>query len=279
MVTSDPTSEAPALAVCCDSDQPATLARARALAVRLDLPQAACVTRDYPLLLAVTDERIEVRQTNGTAGPVYSEFDVGRFGHRRTLPLRRELLARAVGFKGRTLDIVDMTAGMGRDAMVLALLGCRVTAVEAHPVVFALLEDGVRRAQRNAQIAHVIAQHLHLIQGDAADYLGALPPDARPDVVYLDPMFPPRTQSARAKKEMLLLARLLGSDAGATEVTRLLGAALGTGCRRVVVKRPRHSPQLVVPGGPPPSLRFEGRAARFDVYFPAGAPSAGPCKP
>ncbi len=267
MMRRDPEGEAASLAVCCDSDQPEALARAEALARRLDLPQSGCDSRDYPLLLVVTEDRIEVRQTDSMAGPVYSEFDAGPFGYRKTLPLRRELLARAVGFKGRPLEVIDMTAGLGRDAVLLALLGCRVTAIESHPVVFELLEDGLRRARRDQDMARVIEQRLRLVRGDAVDYLASLPPGARPDVIYLDPMFPPRTQSALVKKEMVLLSRLTGScdDAG-----QLLRAALGTGCRRIVVKRPRGSPRLVVPGGPPPAVEFAGRAARFDVYFPAG---------
>ena len=72
---------------------------------------------------------------------------------------------------------------------------------------------------------------------------------------------------------MVLLARLLGDSTDA-DALRLLHAALTTGCRRVVMKRPKHAPQLAVPGSPPPSLRLEGRAARFDVYFPTGTVEA-----
>jgi 16S rRNA (guanine1516-N2)-methyltransferase len=264
-VTRDAEGEVPLIAVCCDSDQSGTRARAEALALRLGVPQSSPDSHDTPLLLAVTDDRIEVRQTDSTSGPVYSEFAGGPFGYRKTLPLRRELLARAVGFKGQPLDVIDMTAGLGRDDMVLALLGCRVTAIESHPVVFELLEDGLRRARRNPDMARVIEQRLHLVRGDSVATLASLPPGARPDVVYLDPMFPARGQSALVKKEMVLLSRLVGSG---EDAERLLRAALASGCHRVVIKRPRHSPPLVVPGGPPPTLHFEGRAARFDVYFP-----------
>jgi 16S rRNA (guanine1516-N2)-methyltransferase len=35
--------------------------------------------------------------------------------------------------------------GLGKDAFVLASLGCRVTLVERNPVVHALLRDGLDR--------------------------------------------------------------------------------------------------------------------------------------
>lgn len=230
----------------------------------------ACDSSAYPLLLVVTDERLEVRQTASMVGPVYAEFDAGRFGYRRTLPLRRELLARAVGFKGEPLEVFDMTAGLGRDAMLLALLGCSVTAIESNPVVFELLADGLRRASRDEDMARVIEERLRLIRGDAVDYLATLSERA-PDVVYLDPMFPARTRSAQVKKEMVLLARLTGGEERSDDAGQLLAAALRSGCRRVVMKRPRHAPPLIVPGGLAPTSRFEGRAARFDVYFPTAS--------
>ncbi len=48
-----------------------------------------------------------------------------------------------MGIKGDYLpDVVDATAGLGRDAFVLASVGCRVRMLERNPVVAALLDDG-----------------------------------------------------------------------------------------------------------------------------------------
>lgn len=56
---------------------------------------------------------------------------------------RGEAVAKAVGIKGDYLpDVVDATAGLGRDAFVLASVGCRVRMLERNPVVAALLDDG-----------------------------------------------------------------------------------------------------------------------------------------
>ncbi len=59
---------------------------------------------------------------------------------------RGEAVAKAVGIKGDYLpDVVDATAGLGRDAFVLASVGCRVRMLERNPVA-ALLDDGWRAA-------------------------------------------------------------------------------------------------------------------------------------
>lgn len=252
--------------MCSDAATPEARARAEALAARLGVSLSSLDSRDTPLQLVVTDARLEVRQTDSTSGPVYADFLEGAFGHRKALSsLRRELVARAVGFKGQPLEVIDMTAGLGRDAMVLALLGCRIRAIESNPVVFELLEDGLRRARIDPDMAAVIEEFLHLVRGDSVDVLASLARDRPADVVYLDPMFPQRGQSALVKKEMVLLSRLVGTY---DDADRLLAAALALGAHRVVIKRPRHSPALIPAGGPPPSVDFEGRAARFDVYFP-----------
>lgn len=256
-------SDTPMAAVRCMSSHPIRAAYAIDLAHTLGLPLVEDADGPYPLLLIVTDDRLELLQRGSPEGPTYCELTDGAFGYRRSQPLRRELLARAVGFKGKALHIIDMTAGLGRDAAVLALLGCRVTAIERHPVVFALLEDGLRRA-RESDAAGSLAERLTLVRADACDYVDALPTDALPDVIYLDPMFPERTQSALAKKEMRLLSRLLG---GEEDAGRLLDAALRTGCHRVVVKRPLHAPHLMTPLVRVPPIEFRGRSARFDAYF------------
>ncbi len=262
---------ATSLAVCADASTAEAVAEAEALAARLDLPVVACDSTAFDVLLARTDERLEARQPGTRAGPVYVEFEAGRFGYRRSMPLRREAVVRAVGFKGDPLDVVDGTAGLGRDALVLASVGCRVTALERSAVVYELLADGLRRARHDPDLASVITANVTLLHADAVEYLGGLsgePPASRarrPDVVYLDPMFPERSGSAVAKKELRLLARLVGTS---EDAEALLAAAVASGAPRVVVKRPRLAPALSVRGAAAPGMRLEGRSSRFDVYFP-----------
>ena len=54
-----------------------------------------------------------------------------------------------------------------------------------------------------------IGSRLSLTVGDAVEMPLSELPSERPDVVYLDPMFPPRTKSSLVKKDMQLLHRLL----------------------------------------------------------------------
>ncbi|MFO1372598.1 MAG: class I SAM-dependent methyltransferase [Candidatus Competibacteraceae bacterium] len=215
-------------------------------------------------LLVLTPERLELRETSPNApGPVYVDFLGGTVAHRRRFGGgRRQPLARAIGLKNHAAPtVLDVTAGLGRDAFVLACLGCTVQMVERSPIVAALLNDGLMRAAQDPDIGTVVAARLHLTVADGREYLWQLASDQRPDVVYLDPMYPHRQKSALVKKEMRLLRQLVGDD---WDASILLAAALACARWRVVVKRPRLAPLLT---GPPPTVQIIAPNTRFDVYL------------
>lgn len=173
--------------------------------------------------------------------------------------LKKELLAKALGVKPKDKPtMVDLTAGLGRDAVVLAALGFELTMIERSEILYTLLREALQRAQKDAQIAPII-QRLTLIHADAREWLPKAP---RFDIVYLDPMFPKRQKSALVKKDMLALQQLLVDEEGG-EVT-LLPVALACAAKRVVIKRPRYVENKEVLQ---PSYSLFGQSARFDVYL------------
>lgn len=197
-----------------------------------------------------------------SAGAVSVDFVGGAVGHRRRFGGGRgQPIARAAGLKGGfSPSVVDATGGLGRDAFVLASLGCRVTIVERSAVIAALLEDGLQRAGQDGELGAWIGERMRLVHADAIDWMARLEEGAFPDVVYLDPMYPHRRKSALVKKEMRLLQRLLGGD---EDADALLPAALRIARKRVVVKRPDYAAVL---GGISPTMCIESKKNRFDVY-------------
>ncbi len=195
--------------------------------------------------------------------PLRVDFFAGALGFRQRAGFRRdELLARAVGVKGQFLPrVLDATAGLGRDAFLLASLGCQVTLCERHPVVHALLEDGLRRLE--ARVDPALLSRMQLHAQDSATVLCSASSAHCYDVILLDPMFPERKKSALVKKPMRMFHQLVGAD---DDAASLLELALQRAMRRVVVKRPRHAEYL---GGRVPSFDYEGKAVRFDVYLTA----------
>jgi 16S rRNA (guanine1516-N2)-methyltransferase len=239
-------------------------APARKLAAQLGLPcvaDSAC--QHFPYLLVITPKRLELRQQGpGAPGPVSADFVGGRTLHRRRYGGgRRQPLARAVGLmRGHLPEIVDATAGLGRDAFVLACLGCRVHLVERSPIVGALLRDALSRAEADPHIGVLVRERMTLTVADAREYLLCDGSIDAPDVVYLDPMYPRRSKSALPGKEMRFLRGVVGED---HDAPALLEVALSRARQRVVVKRPRLAPSLA---GPDPTTRIVSKTTRFDIY-------------
>ncbi|TDJ34937.1 MAG: hypothetical protein E2O56_01685 [Gammaproteobacteria bacterium] len=158
----------------------------------------------------------------------------------------RQPFARALGRQPRR--IVDATAGLGEDALMMFALGHEVLVIERSPVACALLEGAALLGRFPFPV----------LFGDARELLGKL----EPEVVYLDPMFPSkRRSSALPPKGPRYLAAVVGPDADAEQ---LLTVAQQVATDRVVVKRPDHAPSLT----PAPRSRHEGKLVRYDVYAP-----------
>jgi 16S rRNA (guanine1516-N2)-methyltransferase len=197
------------------------------------------------------------------SGPVCADFAAPGLRRRllRAGP-RSEPLVRAAGLRrGSACRVLDATAGLGRDAFLLAWLGAEVLAVERQPVIAALLHDALGRARSLPELAPAAAR-VSLAVADARQVLGGLAPGDRPEVVLLDPMFPDQRRTAAPRKELAALRRLLGDS---DDTAGLLPAALAVARRRVVVKRPAHAGAL---DGLAPHHSLEGASTRFDVYLP-----------
>jgi 16S rRNA (guanine1516-N2)-methyltransferase len=213
--------------------------------------------------LQLTAVGLQLQQAAPDApGPIRIDFLTGTLAHRlRYGGGRGQPLARAVGMKpGINPSIWDGTAGLGRDALVLASLGSRVTLCERAPVLAALLDDALLRAAQHPDAGGWIQARMQLLHADSVAALGALADGERPDVVYLDPMYPPGKSGALVKKEIRALQLLLGGD---HDSGSLLEVALSRAARRVVVKRPRRAGWLA---GVQPSACVQSRNTRYDIY-------------
>jgi 16S rRNA (guanine1516-N2)-methyltransferase len=195
------------------------------------------------------------------------DFAGGAVGYRfRRGGERGHPLLRAAGIKkDRFPSIVDATAGLGRDAFLLASAGATVTLIERSTEVHALLKDALARAKAESpELAEIIARMI-LVHGDAKDHLPAL----KPDVVIVDPMHPPRRNTALVKQEMRQLSAIVGADEDAHELMRI---ALASARERVVLKWPLRAAPLL--DTPKPSHQFAGKTVRYEVFVTALQPQA-----
>jgi len=190
------------------------------------------------------------------------DFVNGAFGYRvRRSEGQGHALARAVGLKrGVLLDIVDATAGLGRDAFLLASLGAEVTLIERSKQMHDLLADGLARAAAEGGLYAETVARMTLLHGDSC----ALLPELKPQVVYVDPMHPPRGSTALVKKQMRQVREIVGTD---PDAEKLMQVALESAENRVVLKWPLRADPM--PDLRKPSHQMLGKTTRYDVFVKA----------
>ena len=193
--------------------------------------------------------------------PLVIDFLSGKTAYRRKYGhAGGEAISKAVGLKkGHRPNVVDTTAGWGRDAFVLATMGCRVHMIERSEVIAKLLEDALRRAEQDEKIGAMVKDNLSLTCGESQQELLQTP--FEPEVIYLDPMFPQKEKTALVKKDMRMLQEVVGQD---EDADALLNLALTIATNRVVVKRPAYANFL---GEIQPNTSIKTKKHRFDIYL------------
>lgn len=195
-------------------------------------------------------------------GALLIDFTQGKAAHRRQFGGgRKQTLARAVGIKASyNPRILDTSAGLGRDAFVLACLGCEVTLLERNPVIYELLQNGLAHARLDNDIGEIVNSRLRLIFSDAKQYLQQLDTPLAFDTIYLDPMYPVREKSAQVKKEMQFFHDIAGSDVDADQTLEM---AIALKPKRVVVKRPSSAKPLANRAA---NANVSSKNTRYDIY-------------
>jgi len=226
------------------------------VATHAQIPLFHSKSGEYDFYLLKIDDTLYLQNL---AANFCVDFSSGEMNYRREHGGgKNQAIGRAIGLKKlKAAKVLDATAGLGGDSFVLACLGCEVTMIERSPIVAALLQDGLRRGLLDENISEIISR-MSLVNDEAEEYFLGL--QEKPDVIYLDPMYPHRKKSAKVKKEMQILQNLLGH----VENDLLLNSALKAAAKRVVVKRPKGAEYLE---NSAPSHSIESKKTRYDVYL------------
>jgi len=172
----------------------------------------------------------------------------GLFYLKRDTGLSHPLIRSVAPSGGRPpIRVVDATLGLGGDALHLAwALGTSLIGLEASPVIYSLLEEGLARMASTPLRGFADpASRVHPVLVDALQWLAEQPAGSA-DVVYLDPMFetplsaPPGFELFRGFAHAVTLSE------------ELVEAACRVASARVVIKIPGAS-QV------PDFRRFDGR--------------------
>lgn len=210
-------------------------------------------TSDYELGF---DESFWVRDNEGRKLQI--DFDNNKKDYDRSHKGRGEPLAKALGIKDGIEHVVDLTAGLGIDAVFLTQVGFRVTALERHPLVAFLLTEAKARTTRDD------LKNLEIKFVGSEDYL-AQAQFSKPTSAYYDPMYPEKKKTALPRQEMVLFRNLVGAD---LDSETLLKKAMQCPFHKIVVKRPLRAETVI----DKPAYQLKTKLLRYDVYYPRTNP-------
>ena len=171
-----------------------------------------------------------------------------------------QLLLKACNNKQRNLHrVLDLTAGWGVDALLLARYGQQVTMLERHQLLHAIIAHSIEQLALNPAGAS-IAQRMTLHQANARDFLQQGGDADSFDCIYLDPMFAAHKSGAKPTKDMQILQVLTENQ----DIESSFELALSRARKRVVVKRAAKAPTLT---DLKPDLVQRAKTIRFDIYL------------
>ena len=182
------------------------------------------------------------------------DFDNDTADYQRTHKGSGELIARALGIKHQIKNVIDLTAGLGIDAVFLAQLGFKVTSIERNPILVFLLKEAQKKTKREE------VKSIRWVGADARIFLTDYK-ITEPTSCYFDPMFPEKKKSALPRQEMVIFREIIGSDEDAFSTLQM---AVHQGFVRTVVKRPVKA-DVILEG---PDFQLTSKLVRYDIYYP-----------
>ncbi len=173
--------------------------------------------------------------------------------------VKDELLIKALKLPKNNNLVFDLTAGLGKDSILMAASGYNVIMIEQNPLLVKIIEYFIHS---NAEI-YPWVKNLHLIHGNSLEFMDTYKGQP-PSAVYLDPMFHHK-KSSLAKKDMQLIQMLDSAYNGLeTDNVELFVAASKITQHKIIVKRDNKQETLV--DSTKVSYSIKGKTVRYDVY-------------
>jgi len=163
---------------------------------------------------------------------------------RKSLPQKRPVESKLIW---------DLCGGWGEDGLMMALWSHNVVSYESSPVVHLLAQRALEKFTHQ-QAPDIKIKRMH---AKAEDALAKA--NQKPEVIYLDPMYPQTKSKALNQSEMRYLKPLANNSDNAL---RLLETSLNVATESVILKRPIKAEILLQS----PTRSIEQGSTRYDIY-------------
>lgn len=209
------------------------------------------IAPEFNLNFEIQGQRIMLQ--NAVGNPIFIDIDKKLQYHKKFFyknSVYKQPLARALGIKKdkSPSKVLDATAGLLGDTLLIHSFGVQVEAMERNPLVSLLIVNALKNCESKIEIPFHFQSAMDLA-------------DAYP-VIFFDPMYGGKNTKASPKKEMQVFRSFVGEDLDRISVAKHLRQY----CDRLVIKRSvKASPLLKNP-----NMSFGSKSTCYDVYLSDG---------
>ena len=188
--------------------------------------------------------------------PLKIDITKGALGWRLARAQHETHLKKAIGKTDRPLRILDATAGLLGDSMIMLALGHSVTAYEQSKILYMLLNNELNQlSETDSNLLN-----FQLINSNVCETKFS---EESFDVIYFDPMYPEDKASSARRSDLKKINSILEIEGLASEPESTFTYLRNIPSTKLIVKRPLKADAFKG------SINYQvlGKSVRFDIYL------------
>ena len=188
--------------------------------------------------------------------PLKIDIQKGALGWRLARAQHERHLKKAIGKTDRPLRILDATAGLLGDSMIMLALGHSVTAYEKSKILFSMLNNALNQLPEtdpNLLNFKLINSNVCETNFNEKSF----------DVIYFDPMYPEDKASSARRSDLKKINSILEIEGLASDPESTFTYLRNIPSTKLIVKRPLKADAFEG------SINYQitGKSVRFDIYL------------
>ena len=188
--------------------------------------------------------------------PLKINIQKGALGWRLARAQHETHLKKAIGKTDRPLRILDATAGLLGDSMIMLALGHSVTAYEQSKILYTMLNNELNQlSETDSNLLN-----FQLINSNVCETKFS---QESFDIIYFDPMYPEDRASSARRSDLKKINSILEIEGLASEPESTFTYLRNIPSTKLIVKRPLKADAFEG------SINYQitGKSVRFDIYL------------
>ena len=230
--------------------------RLNELETQLNLISTNAINLDRDSLVLQEDNLYFNFKKERALTPLKIDIQKGALGWRLARAQHETHLKKAIGKTDRPLRILDATAGLLGDSMIMLALGHSVTAYEQSKILYTMLNnelDQLSETDSNLLNFKLINSNVCETNFNEKSF----------DVIYFDPMYPEDKASNARRSDLKKINSILQIEGLASDSESTFTFLRSIPKTKLIVKRPLKADAFEG------SINYQikGKSVRFDIYF------------